>query len=143
MLNKKQNITNNSDWIEAYNSSTELYDKKAIKHLEEETVAHIRRVTSLYKNICSGWIAGKDSLVLQTVLEKAGIQFTPIIWRGINEYPAVKEWIDKNKPENLIEEVIDKYTLEFLEKHPQYLFCKGNTRTKWMATKWERQRTES
>lgn len=142
MLNRKQNITDNSEWLAAYEHSTELYDIKAIKHLEETTIAHIRHMTALYKNICSSWISGKDSVVLQNVLEKSGIAFTPIMWRGINEYPALKNWINEHKPHGLIEEIIDKYSLEFLEKHPQYLFCKGNTRTKWMSTKWERQRTD-
>lgn len=26
-----------------------------------------------------------------------------------------------------------------MEKHPQYLFCKGKTRQNWMAEKWKRQ----
>ena len=51
----------------------------------------------------------------------------------------MRKWINENKPKNLIEEVIDKYSLEYLEKHPQYLFCKGKTRQNWMAEKWKRQ----
>lgn len=142
MLNRKQNITDNADWERAYDLSTELYSREDINDLMKITTAHIRRVTASYKHICNGWIAGKDSIVLQDILEKSGIRSTPIIWRGINEYPEMKKWIEENKPCGIIEEIITKFSLEFLEKHPQYLFCKGKTRTAWMAEKWKRQSTD-
>lgn len=142
MLNKKQNIKSNKEWLDALDKCTSLYSYSDIKKLEEETIQLIEKVCGKYNNICSGWIAGKDSIVLQHILKKSKVKYTPIIWRGINEYPQMKEWIDKNKPKDLIEEIIDKYSLEFLEKHPDYLFCKKKTRQNWMATKWERQRKD-
>lgn len=142
MLRKKQSIQSNQEWLDALEKSTTLYTRSDIEQLEGATISHMRGVALSYGNICHGWIAGKDSLVLSAVLAKSGIKSTPIMWRGINEYPAMKNWIDTNKPSNLIEEIIDKYSLEFLEKHPEYLFCQGNTRQKWMATKWERQRKD-
>lgn len=138
MLLKKQAITDNEIWLQAIEECTKQYSRESIKKLEAETISMIHRVASRYSNICSGWIAGKDSLALDHLLRKSGIQYTPIMWRGINEYPAVARWIDENKPRNMIEEIIDKYTLEFIEAHPDYLFCRGNTRNKWMATKWQR-----
>lgn len=142
MLVKKQNVKDNADWLKAFEKCTDIYSYEYIKALEEKTVKLIRDVSAPYKNICSGWIAGKDSLVLDSLLSKSGIKYTPVMWRGINEYPAMKEWIDTNKPKNLVEEVIDKYTLDFLEKHNDYLFCKNGTRQKLMATKWQRQRKD-
>ena len=142
MLRKKQSIQSNAEWLEALEKSTSLYTRYDIAQLEAATISDIREVAASYRNICHGWIAGKDSLVLSNVLARSGIVTTPIMWRGINEYPAMKDWVESNKPSNLIEEIIDKYSLDFLEKHPEYLFCKGNTRQKWMATKWERQRKD-
>lgn len=142
MLNKKQNIKNNKEWLDALNKCTSLYSYDDIKRLEKETIQLIEKVSKNYNNICSGWIAGKDSIVLDHILKKSNINYKPIMWRGINEYPQMTKWIDNNKPKNLIEEVIDKYSLEFLEKHQDYLFCKNKTRQKWMATKWERQRKD-
>lgn len=142
MLVKKQNIKTNQEWLDAYKKCTSLYSFDDIKKLEAITISLIERISKKYKNICSGYIAGKDSIVLNHILNKTNIKFTPIMWRGINEYPSMKEWVDNNKPSNLIEEVIDKYSLEFLEKHPDYLFCKNKTRQQWMATKWERQRKD-
>lgn len=142
MLVKKQNITSNNQWLEAFEKSTEIYSFEDIQNLEKEAIERIQLVAKNYKNICSGWIAGKDSLVLDNILQKSGIKYTPIMWRGINEYPAVRDWIDEHKPKNLIEETIDKYTLEFIEKHPSYLFCKKESRQQWMATKWKRQKAD-
>lgn len=142
MLVKKQSVKSNSQWLEAYKRSTELYSYEDIQTLEAKTIARIELVARAYNNVCSGWIAGKDSLALSFLLSKTSIRHTPIMWRGINEYPAMAAWIEKNKPHNLVEEVIDKYTLDFLEKNPEYLFCKGKTRLKWMNTKWERQRKD-
>lgn len=142
MLRKKQSIESNEEWLQALEQSTSLYTRFDIDELEAATISKMETVVASYRNICHGWIAGKDSLVLSKVLAKSGVKTTPIMWRGINEYPAMKDWVDNNKPSNLIEEIIDKYSLEFLEAHPEYLFCKGNTRQKWMATKWERQRKD-
>lgn len=138
MLNKKQNIKDNSEWLKAFDECTKLYSREHIQSLEERTIKLIQSATKDYKNICSGWIAGKDSLVLDKVLQKSGIKYTPVMWRGINEYPDMVKWIAENKPDNLIEEVITKYSLDFLEEHPDYLFCQNGTRQKWMATKWQR-----
>lgn len=138
MLTKKQNITDNQEWLNAYNDATRLFSRSDIKTLEADTIRLIQRATTGFSNVCSGWIAGKDSLVLDKVLQKSGIKYTPVMWSGINNYPAVTEWISKNKPNNLITEVIDKFTLDYLEKHPDYLFCKNGTRQNWMSEKWKR-----
>lgn len=139
MLNKKQNIKTNKEWLEAFENCTDIYSYYEIADLQRKAILNIQEVAEKYKNICNGWIAGKDSIVIQHLIESSGIKSTPIIWRGINEYPAMKIWIEKNKPDGLIEEIIDKYTLDYLEQHPEYLFCKGKTRQKWMQTKWLRQ----
>ena len=142
MLVKKQNIKSNNEWLKAFKESTSIYSYEDIERLTLKTIILIQNISKKYNNICSGWIAGKDSLVLNHILNRAGINHIPIMWRGINEYPEMKKWIDINKPNNLIEEIIDKYSLDFLEKHPDYLFCKKGTRQKWMSTKWERQRKD-
>lgn len=142
MLNKKQQIEDNAEWLRAYEDCTKTISREQIASLEYRTIALIRKVANHYRKPCSGWIAGKDSLVLDHILRKSGILYTPIMWRGVNEYPSMTKWIAENKPHNLIEEVIDRYTLEFLEKHPEYLFCSNGTRQKWMSTKWTRQRKD-
>lgn len=139
LLNKKQNIKENQDWLDTFAHCTEVCSQEHIEKLTIDTINTIRRVSKNYNNICSGWIAGKDSIVLDHILNRSGIKFTPIMWRGTNEWPQMKRWIENNKPDNIIFEIIDKFDFNFLEKHPDYLFCKKNTRQNWMAEKWKRQ----
>lgn len=138
MLNKKQNIKDNSDWIAAFESCTSVCSREHIEALTQQAISNIRKIANSHSKLCSGWIAGKDSIVLNHILERSGISYTPIIWRGTNEYPAMIDWINRNKPEGLIEEIIDKFSLEFIEKNPDFLFCQGDTRNKWMGEKWKR-----
>lgn len=141
-LKKKQVIKDNREWIDAFNGCQSVVSLEHIKHIEAQAIENIRYVATLYKKICSGWIAGKDSIVLNHILIKAGIAFTPIMWRGVNEWACMKEWISHNKPSNIIFETIDKFDFPFLEKHPDYLFCRGNTRQLLMSEKWKRQNSD-
>lgn len=139
MLKKKQGVKDNNEWLKAFETCTALHSREHINRLTAKTIDRIRRIANRYNNICSGWIAGKDSLVLDHILKKSLIPYTPIMWRGVNEWSCMKEWIEENKPKNIIFEIIDKFDFPFLEKHPDYLFCKGNTRQLLMAEKWKRQ----
>ena len=38
--------------------------------------------------------------------------------------------------------MIDKFSLDYLEKHSEYLFCKNGTRQQWMSEKWRRYKTD-
>ena len=139
MLKKKQAIKGNAEWLEAFENSVKLYSREYIDQKEKQTILRIRSVCSKYNRIFSGWIAGKDSQVLQCIMERSGVSFTPIMWKGINEWPCVRKFVEENKPDNLIEETIDKFDFDFLEKHPEYLFCqKQGIAQKWMAVKWQR-----
>lgn len=142
MLRKKQVITSNEEWLECRASSTIECTKDHIENITERTIERIDRILR-GKSACSGWCAGKDSIVLDDLMRKWGGQYTPIIWKGINNYPAMDRWIGDNRPRGLIESVIDKFSLAFIEKNPEYLFCLGDTRQKWMSAKWSKQRKDT
>lgn len=129
---------NSVKWQKMLEDCTKHYSREYIDNLEKKTIKAIKKVTKNYKNVCSGWIGGKDSLVLDSILRKSGIRFTPIMWRGVNEYPCMAKWIKKNQPADLITEIVDDFDLDFLEKNPEYLFCKGDTKKKWLSLKWKR-----
>lgn len=142
MLKKKQSIKSNSEWLACYASATQVVSERRSRELAEAAVNRINEVASGL-SCCSGWIAGKDSIVLQHILERSDAKFTPIIWRGVNEYPEMRLWIEEHKPSNLKESVVGKFTLDYLEEHPEYLFCQGDgTRQKWMAAKWAKQKKD-
>ena len=129
---------NKEKWQSIKNECTKKHSKEYINWLENKPIIDIREVANKFNNVCSGWIGGKDSLVLHSILRKSGIHFTPIMWRGVNEFPCMTKWINENAPADLITETIDDFSLDFLEKNPEYLFCKGDTKKKWLELKWKR-----
>ena len=143
MLKKKQSIASNDEWLQAFETCTDSVSEERTDFLENQAVARISSVNGM--KACSGWIAGKDSLVIQKLIELSGIECTPIMWRGVNEYPAMSEWVEENKPENLFISTVEKFTLKYLEDHPGFLFCQGGNpyRQKWMAAKWAKQRRDT
>lgn len=144
MLIKKQQLqkaNNNEAWIDCFNNALEQVEISELQRLEEKTIQSIIDNTE-GKTVACGWCGGgKDSVVIYDLLKRSGISFQAVFWRGINEYPEVSEWIESNKPEGLEEIIIDKFSLEFLENHPKYLFVEDpRTANKWMQPKWKAQR---
>lgn len=76
------------------------------------------------------WSAGKDSLVLGEICEKAGIDQSVLVRCNL-EYPAFIAWIEQNKPSGL--EIINTgQDMEWLKKHPDMLFPdKSNKAAQW------------
>ena len=143
MLKKKQSVSSNEDWLRAFEACTDMVTEERTDFLENQAVARISSVSGM--SACNGWIAGKDSLVIQRLVELSGIECAPVMWRGVNEYPAMTAWIEANRPDGLIVSTVGKFTLEYLEEHPGFLFCQGGNpyRQKWMAAKWQRQRADT
>lgn len=142
MLGRKQGIASNDEWLSAYETCCSAVSRERCDELAEATADRIASVLRGYRKPASGWCAGKDSIVLEHLLARFGFGHDPFMWRGVNDYPAMEAWIEANRPDGLRESVIGKFDLEFLEEHPDYLFCQGNTRQKWMAEKWKRQRAD-
>lgn len=70
ILTKKQNIKDNREWLEAFDKCTTIYSKEDIDKLTDETTSFIRDISKKYKNICNGWVAGKDSICLNDLIFK-------------------------------------------------------------------------
>lgn len=140
MIKIKRPTNSDYEWIKLYENSLNEVSEERTKFLEEQAIARITAVNGL--KACYGWSGGKDSVVIADLIKKSEIKAKPVIWRGINDYPAVSEWIDKNKPKGLKEIFIDKYSLEYINKNPGFLFLQGGNkfRQAFMATKWKYQR---
>ena len=128
ILGRKQNIKN-EDWIDAMNRIEELVTKKELDAKVKETVAEIKEKTK-GKNAAYAWSAGKDSIVLGKICEKAGVKKCVLV-RSDLEYKAFTDWIEEHKPEGLT--VINTgHDLKWLSKHPQMLFPQeSNTASLW------------
>lgn len=137
MLGRRLTIKDNQRWVDAFEDSVKTHSLNHIERITEDAIKRIRSICPQY-HCCSGWVGGKDSIVLHDVLLRSGVVFSPIIWRGVNEWEMMRKWIEENAPHNIIMCSVDKFTFEFLEKNPEFLFCQGNTRQKWLQAKFNR-----
>lgn len=129
MLGRKQSVRNNEDWKNALDHIEETVPKKELDSLVKKTVKDIKEKCK-GKKAAYAWSAGKDSLVLGEICEKAGIDQSVLVRCNL-EYPAFIAWIEQNKPSGL--EIINTgQDMEWLKKHPDMLFPdKSNKAAQW------------
>lgn len=129
MLGRKQSVRNNEDWKSALDHIEETVPKKELDSLVKKTVKDIKEKCK-GKKAAYAWSAGKDSLVLGEICEKAGIDQSVLVRCNL-EYPAFIAWIEQNKPSDL--EIINTgQDMEWLKKHPDMLFPdKSNKAAQW------------
>lgn len=99
MLGRKQSVRNNEDWKNALDHIEETVPKKELDSLVKKTVKDIKEKCK-GKKAAYAWSAGKDSLVLGEICEKAGIDQSVLVRCNL-EYPAFIAWIEQNKPSGL------------------------------------------
>ena len=99
MLGRKQSVRNNEDWKNALDHIEETVSKKELDSLVKKTVKDIKEKCK-GKKAAYAWSAGKDSLVLGEICEKAGIDQSVLVRCNL-EYPAFIAWIEQNKPSGL------------------------------------------
>jgi len=129
MLGKKQSISNDA-WIKAMACIKNTVAHTEIKELENQAIAEIRAKTKS-KKAAYAWSAGKDSIVLGAICEKAGAKDCMLGICNL-EYPAFLSWVDENKPSNL--EVINTgQDIDWLVKHPEMLFPSGSRAGRWFT----------
>lgn len=129
-LAKKQSI-NNDKWLNAIENIEEFISKNELDKLVKETVKEIKTVTK-GQRVAYAWSAGKDSIVLGHICEKAGITDCLIGVCDL-EYPAFIKWIEDNKPHGCT--IINTHqNLEWLSKHQDMLFPQDSkTAARWFA----------
>ncbi len=122
-LGRKQRITNEA-WLEATASIEQTVSRKEIDELAAAAVKDIRAAVK-GKQAAYAWSAGKDSIVLSHLCEKAGVADCMAAVCDL-EYPAFLDWLQQNKPAGC--EVINTHQgLEWLAAHPQMLFPQDST----------------
>ena len=88
MLGRKQSVRNNEDWKNALDHIEETVSKKELDSLVKKTVKDIKEKCK-GKKAAYAWSAGKDSLVLGEICEKAGIDQSVLVRCNL-EYPAYR-----------------------------------------------------
>lgn len=128
MLGRKQKIAN-SDWVEAIAHIEDAVPLAVLDNKIRETISDIRKKTS-GKKVAYAWSGGKDSLVLGSLCEQAGISDCVLITSKM-EYTAFLEWVQGNKPPGL-EIVNTGQDLKWLQNHQEMLFPQDSaTAAKW------------
>lgn len=118
VLGRKQNIDNLS-WLAAMEHIEEYVTRPELDALVDQTVAEIKETVG-EKHAAYAWSAGKDSIVLGSICEEAGIHESMIAVTNL-EYPAFEAWIKANKP-NGCEIINTGQDIEWLKKHMDMLF---------------------
>lgn len=120
MLKTKKRNTQ-KEWLQAYKEAylypdyprAEMLIEKAIKRIPTE------------KKMIYGWSGGKDTLTLQIVLEKAGLDIPCALgimgWQWL--YPSFAQYIKNNIPNNSFIYDLDLND-EFFNEHPNLCFPK-------------------
>lgn len=130
MLKRKQKASND-EWLEAVANIESVVSKDEIIELTEKTVAEIK-CKKAEKKCAYAWSAGKDSIVLGDICDKAGVTDSMIAVCNL-EYPAFVKWIENNKPSGCT--IINVgYDLEWLSKHQSLIFPQDSaTAAHWFA----------
>ena len=127
---KSKNHNSQEKWIEVYKNIEQYITKEEIDKKINNTVSKIKKMIK-NKNVAYAWSGGKDSLALQVVMEKAGINKGLIGICEELEYPSFLRYIKENIPAGI--EIINipiKY--EYLQKNTELIFPKKSL----YASKW-------
>ena len=129
MLGKKQSIRREQDWKDAMLQIEQSVRKEELDKLIGKTLKEIRKICK-GKNVAYAWSAGKDSLVLGEICEKAGVSQCVFVRCNL-EYPEFISWIEQNHPDGL-ETVNTGQDMAWLKKHPEMLFpVQSNKAARW------------
>lgn len=112
-----------SQWRSLLLHPTVPYENIMLKEIV--TIQRLKRVINTHKYIRIGtaWSGGKDSIVLQHIIEKAGIHIVKNIFvQYINEYPDFIRWVKNNLPADTIISEPVGFSFKYLNDNPDYLF---------------------
>lgn len=128
MLGQKQR-TDQADWLRIKNNIHKNYPKNKLDNLLDRTVEEIK-IKCKNKRVAISWSGGKDSLVLNDVMNLAGIEEAVFAMCNL-EYPAFLQWVTDHMPFELT--VINTgQDLNWLRKNPEMLFPQDSkTAGKW------------
>lgn len=130
IIGKKQ-TSDNAAFVKARGIIEELVSFDEASALVASTVQRIHEKAH-GKCVAYAWSGGKDSLALQYVCEKAGVNHCVMGVASHLEYPDFMRWVMDNRPNNLTIVDNDKLTLQWLSKHEDMLFpTESATAAKW------------
>ena len=127
MLGRKQ-TSKNSDWLYAYTNIEDLISPEEVQAYADEALKEIRRET-FGKRAAFAYSAGKDSIVLADLCEKAGISRGYFAYCDL-DYPAFVAWVREHKPAGVVM-MHTGYGLDWLYQHQNLIFAEGQLGQRW------------
>ena len=129
MLGKKH-ITEQEDWLKAWDNCTNIYSKDYIDSLTEKSIKRLYDTIDKFNIDTSrmgyGWSGGKDSLVLGDILNKTvfGKDLKGFCVLYPLNFESFKKYCIENKPENTSIYFNTKYDIDFMNNNPEFFFSK-------------------
>ena len=119
LKSKKHN--SQSEWVAAWNASKIMAKTpEGASRAEYLIDTACRRVPT--ESTVYGWSGGKDTLALQVVVERCGVErgvIGTIGWRW--EYPSFKRFVMSAKPSGVVVRDFG-YTAEWMNENPRFVF---------------------
>lgn len=121
MLGKKQ-ISNSDDWAKTWNNISNIISFDHIKQITLSTINYVKEYTKAFNNVAYCWSGGKDSLVLQKIIELSGLDIPSLLVLYPTEYPEMEKWLLKNKPKRCVVKQAKHFTYEEINNNLELLF---------------------
>ena len=130
-VGKKQDGSNER-WQYVWEHIAEIKPRAEIEALLDAATAEIKAVVA-GKNVAYSWSGGKDSIVLQIIMERLGIERCIFAMTKELEYPEFLQWVTDNMPLRL-DVIASEHTYEWLVNHQDWIFPEnGQVAGKWFA----------
>lgn len=126
-LGRKQ-TSNNADWLYAMEHIADFISADEVEAYADEAISNIR-AASAGKHAAFAWSGGKDSIVLASLCERAGVNEGYFAYCDL-DYPEFVKWCSDNKPA-CVEMMHTGYGLEWLAKHQELIFAEGLIGQRW------------
>lgn len=127
MIGKKQS-SRHENWLATLDRIEEIVPRADFDRAFEQAVA---RVNAYRTGAAYAWSGGKDSMVLQAVVEAAGVRDCCFGMTSGLEYRAFLQWVTDNMPAGLTV-IKNGWDLEWLARNPGMLFPANAT----IAGRW-------
>lgn len=117
----RRHMTSDEDVQRITHNIETIVPREDLEQLCENTIDAIKQVTRGHKTAFA-WSAGKDSLVLAHLLERAHVTRTGVLGITVGlEYPAMDTWYRDNTPDDI---TINRapYDMEWLASNTDYIF---------------------
>ena len=124
-LGKKQGIDSQEIWQRAFQEASSFDIRGRI----DQTVEQIRATVG-HRDLAFGWSGGKDSIVLERILDLAGYRACVLVITAL-EYRAFLQWVTDHMPKRLTV-IRTRHDLDWLSRNPEMLF----PATADLAAKW-------